>query len=115
MFQETIVTTLLKMRLDHHPILLKVLAQRGDNLIYPFCFEIGWATYKCLQDFVKAKWNSREGMASGLRNMANQLREWNIIMFGNIFKCKRMLMARLGRVQKEIKRKANPHFYELEA
>lgn len=49
-----------------------------------------------------------------LAGLATQLKEWNKVVFGNIFQKKKRVLARLGGVQKAITWRGNPYLYKLE-
>ncbi|GAV70793.1 hypothetical protein CFOL_v3_14291, partial [Cephalotus follicularis] len=85
---------------DHHPILLDTMASIPQTN-KPFQFIATWLSHLDFINVVKSCW---EGNVSNLKYRIKEFsrvaKDWKKEVFGNIFKRKRNILAKLGSVQK---------------
>ncbi|WJX23885.1 hypothetical protein P8452_13067 [Trifolium repens] len=98
-YHEGFAKVLPRIHSDHHPII--TLFQGNPNVggKRPFRFEAAWVTHEKFHIFLKDKWNGGSDLVNRLHDLTPQLKEWNIEIFGNIFKRKKDLLARLNGIQ----------------
>jgi len=65
----------------------------------PFRFEAAWITHDDFHRLLKDKWGRGFELIHTLNELTPSLKEWNHDTFGNIFKRKRELLARLNGIQ----------------
>lgn len=80
----------------------------------PFRFEMAWETHEAFSDFLQHCWKKYGNLNETLEGFQSALKEWNKDVFGNVFKHKRHLLARLGGVQRALETRLNPFLYNLE-
>ncbi|XP_021290562.1 uncharacterized protein LOC110421316 [Herrania umbratica] len=101
---------------DHHPILVRctdspLLLQAKKN----FRFEEAWMTHPNFIDFLKTKWRFAEkDMSITLKGLADNLQQWSLETFGDIYKKKKRLLARLKGMQKIPDAKPSDYLQHLE-
>ncbi|XP_062006018.1 uncharacterized protein LOC133723218 [Rosa rugosa] len=116
LFPDACVVHLARMKSDHCPILVKLnhcrsLIRRNS----PFRFQAMWMQHDNYMDMVKETWNSCAGdLFSETATLARSLNTWNKEIFGNIFKQKRILLARICGIQKSLGRQNIPFLLDLE-
>ncbi|XP_010666466.1 uncharacterized protein LOC104883619 [Beta vulgaris subsp. vulgaris] len=85
---------------DHCPLLI---SPNGfvpiSNTNCPFRFQAAWLSHEQFSEFMEHNWDKTAPLVSHLAVMAEKLQDWNSSQFHNIFKQKRMLMARISGVQ----------------
>ena len=65
----------------------------------PFRFEAAWITHNDFHRLLNDKWGRGSDLIHTLNELTPSLKEWNHDTFGNIFKRKRELLARLNGIQ----------------
>lgn len=65
----------------------------------PFRFEAGWVSHEDFGRVVRETSHQIHNLDSNLTTLTSQLKEWNTEVFGNIFKRKKGLLARLQGIQ----------------
>lgn len=88
---------------DHRQILLDLgincNVQCGAR---PFKFLAAWLTDDSFKDVVKKSWNQNPGWCYVADQFAKDVEVWNRDVFGNIFKKKTELMARINDIEKKL-------------
>ncbi|XP_010675063.1 uncharacterized protein LOC104891112 [Beta vulgaris subsp. vulgaris] len=88
---------------DHCPLLI---SPNGfvplPSLNKPFRFQAMWLHHEKFQEFVQSKWKHSVPIMSSLLSLSEALQDWNRDVFKNIFQRKRLLLARIEGVQKNI-------------
>ncbi|GKC74514.1 RNA-directed DNA polymerase, eukaryota, reverse transcriptase zinc-binding domain protein, partial [Tanacetum coccineum] len=101
---------------DHAPLLIKtngfVAPTSGHK---PFRFLSAWLSHQSFETFVKTMWRNDVPIVSFLNQFAENLQEWNKTTFGNIFRQKRHLWARIAGLQKAIAKRRDRYLLKLEA
>jgi len=99
-FPEAFVENLGRLHSDHHPILLRCGGLPMFKRERPFRFEVAWSTHKDYQEVVSGAWSVCEkDVLRGLDIVRDDSIIFNKFTFGNIFRNKRKILARLVRVQ----------------
>jgi len=101
--QDGAVRHLLQACSDHSPLLISTggFPQTGMTS-KPFRFQVAWATHNQFEDVVRASWCSPFPLMPKLLELAAALTMWNKEVFGNLFRRKRKLWARLAGIQRRI-------------
>lgn len=109
------VTTLPRTNSDHHPICLKCSdASYGSPLLY-FRFENAWMTHDNFMDCVKESLSkSNTALLDTLHVLAQDLKVWSTACFGDIYRRKRRVLARLNGIQKCLDQGPNDYLQQLE-
>ena len=89
---------------DHHPLVILSKGVPSSGGIRPFRFEYAWVTHADFSRLVAENWNGNPDLIYTLSNLTTQLKYWNQDTFGNIFKRKKELLARLNGIQN------SPHY-----
>lgn len=102
-FPEAGVENLCRLYSDHHPIILRcggVSSCRGDR---PFRFEAFWASHQDFLDVVREAWaQGNHEVIDGLEHVQKEASRFNEEVFGNVFRRKRLLEARIRGIQKKL-------------
>ena len=114
-FPEAFVRNLPHAHSDHCPVLVTL----ENNIVAnhhakPFRFEAAWQTHSSFSQVLRTSWNNSLELHSNLHNVQIVLQHWNSETFGNIFKRKRILLARLGGTQRALECNPNPFLFDLE-
>lgn len=89
----------------HHPVLVRCKnIALNEQKINTFRFERAWMAHPEFVDFIKENWSFNEhNIFTSLNIIAKALKRWCYESFGDIYKQKRRLLARLKRNSKEIR------------
>ncbi|KAJ7982509.1 Ribonuclease H [Quillaja saponaria] len=80
----------------------------------PFRFEAAWISYDSFAALVEDFWDHRDGhVTDSLSIFTDVLKNWNHTVFGNIFRRKRQLMARLKGIQTALCKSVNYFLLDL--
>ncbi|PWA44555.1 hypothetical protein CTI12_AA523610 [Artemisia annua] len=114
-FPEAAVKHLPAINSDHSPLFIKtnglVPPPRGHK---PFRFLSAWLTHENFETFVKTTWRNDIPIVLFLKKFAEDQQEWNKTKFGNIFRKKRHLWARIAGVQKALVERKDKYLLKLE-
>ena len=114
-FQDGTVQHLLQACSDHSPLLIATGSRTHTTLPgKPFRFQAAWATHDQFEDVVKTNWNSPSPLMPKLTELALSMSKWNKEVFGNLFRRKRKIWARLAGVQRHIEGGAPRYLLKLE-
>ncbi|XP_024190144.1 uncharacterized protein LOC112194121 [Rosa chinensis] len=116
LFAEARVIHLAKTKSDHCPLLLRLQPHvQNCRINPPFRFHSMWMQHEEYKGFVTTAWNNTVGNLLDKTNLlASELNTWNKDVFGNIFKKKRRLLARIAGIQKKLCVHDNPFLLNLE-
>jgi hypothetical protein len=98
-FQEGFAKVLPRVQSDHHPIIVIHDGETNAGTNRPFRFEAAWATHENFRQLLQENWIRGRDFVDLLSNLTNNLKVWNKEVFGNIFKRKKELLARLNGIQ----------------
>ncbi|XVF04467.1 hypothetical protein REPUB_Repub05bG0085400 [Reevesia pubescens] len=114
-FEEAMVHNLPRIRNDHCPLLLCLTGMSTANhTMRSFRFEFAWQLHQRFSDFMRLNWNNESNLSSNLENFTSIVRVWNKTCFENIFKWKRLLIAKIRGTQKALESNPNLFLFELE-
>ncbi|KAL6134809.1 hypothetical protein ACLB2K_067037 [Fragaria x ananassa] len=115
-FPDACLVHLARMKSDHCPILVRLFpSSRGPKLNSPFRFQAMWMNHEKYPQLISEVWSTCSGdLVSKVNNLAGSLNDWNRSVFGNIFKQKRVLLARICGIQKSLGRRHNEFLQNLE-
>jgi hypothetical protein len=103
-YHEGFAKVLPRVQSDHHPIMLLSNGEPCNGGNRPFRFEAAWISHANFPRLINDKWDENCELTHTLSNLTPQLKDWNKDIFGNIFKRKRELLARLNGIQN------SPHY-----
>lgn len=116
MFDQAHVRHLPAVQSDHSPLFISpngfVPIQEVNR---PFRFQATWLTHEQFQDFVNEKWRLDCKLLPALEFLAHDLKTWNREVFRNIFKQKRVLLARSAGIQKVLSERHERGLIKLES
>ncbi|KAK9671139.1 hypothetical protein RND81_12G009000 [Saponaria officinalis] len=116
MFEEAMVKHLPAIASDHCPLLISPNGFAPLNSINrPFRFQACWMTHENFKEFVDTSWPSNGIFPTRHEELSRRLKEWNDHTFGNIFRQKRNLIARISGCQRELSKARLKHLIKLEA
>ncbi|KAL7187043.1 hypothetical protein ACSBR1_037168 [Camellia fascicularis] len=102
LFPEGTVRTLPRTYLDHSPLVVLTQGMHPSNpLNRPFRCEAAWFCHSNFIDVVQNSWlNRSHNLLEANNSFTDNVKIWNKKVFGNIFKRKRTLLARIEGIQK---------------
>ncbi|KAJ4840913.1 hypothetical protein Tsubulata_001108 [Turnera subulata] len=114
-FEATTVYHLPFLGSDHRPlfICLKALRPRFRKESR-FHFQTAWMAHENFPKFVRHSWNANSDWCSSLQGFSQNLQEWNNSEFGNIFKRKRRLLARIAGIQNYLDKRPSSFLSHLD-
>lgn len=115
LFPEAKVEHLPRVGSDHCPILFCSNDNGRTRNVRPFRFQIAWFTHPGFGDEVKKSWDPCTNLAYNKEILVRNLKKWNISEFGNIFKKKNRLYARIAGIQRRMDNHTNKALFKLEA
>ncbi|KAL7213994.1 hypothetical protein ACSBR1_026425 [Camellia fascicularis] len=97
LFPEGTVRTLPRTYSDHSPLVVYTQGMHPLNpLNRPFRFEAAWLCHPNFMDVVQQSWwNMDHNLINAINDFTHNVKIWNKETFGNIFKRKRNLLARI--------------------
>ncbi|XVF08056.1 hypothetical protein REPUB_Repub06bG0192700 [Reevesia pubescens] len=114
-FPEACVKNLARTKSDHCPILLSLFTTSSVNRsARPFRFEMAWLSHASFAELLKDNWTAEIDLHVTLSRWRTILQKWNCEVFGNIFKRKRRLLARIEGAQKAMESQPNSFLFQLE-
>ncbi|RYR72365.1 hypothetical protein Ahy_A02g006573 [Arachis hypogaea] len=94
-FQEAKVEVLVRVKSDHHPLLVSLKLEEFMIGEKPFLYEAMWNLHSDFKDFVRQQWNYNYQEDKSLSNYFEELLRWNKNIFGYIGKQKRKIINRI--------------------
>ncbi|KAK9689451.1 hypothetical protein RND81_09G059800 [Saponaria officinalis] len=87
---------------DHCPLLIALNGFTPLSSVQkPFRFQAAWMTHELFSTFIEENWPKYGRFPSRLNALSTSLQNWNENVFGNIFRKKKSLMARIEGCQKK--------------
>ncbi|XP_074284243.1 uncharacterized protein LOC141608798 [Silene latifolia] len=115
-FEEAMVKHIPAFQSDHCPLFISPNGFVPLNSVNrPFRFQACWLTHENFKEFVEESWPSDGNFPSRLDLLSKKLQNWNSTIFGDIFRRKRSLIARIGGCQRELSFARQRHLIKLEA
>lgn len=114
-FKHIQAITLARTSSDHHPICVKFAISPPSIHPQPFRFENVWFTHGNFLDCVKDSWGQPSvSLPDKLNKLSVDLSSWSKSVFGDIYKRKLRVLARLNGIQKSLDRGPNDYLLHLE-
>ncbi|GAU23111.1 hypothetical protein TSUD_305580 [Trifolium subterraneum] len=98
-FHEGFAKVLPRVQSDHHPIIVISDGETNMGRNRPFRYEAAWGTHENFRQLLQENWIRERDLVDLLSNLTNNLTVWNKEVFGNIFRRKKELLARLNGIQ----------------
>ncbi|GAU39340.1 hypothetical protein TSUD_60910 [Trifolium subterraneum] len=98
-FHQGFAKVLPRLQSDHHPIIIILDGETNMGRNRPFRYEAAWATHDNFRQLLQENWIRGRDLVDVLSNLTSNLKVWNKVVFGNIFKRKKELLARLNGIQ----------------
>lgn len=99
---------------DHVPLLLNLKENKVPQGHSSFKFQVAWTRHPSFLNTIHDAWNKNGNLINNLEVTANTLGTWNMDTFGNIFRRKRKILARLAGIQRAIANAAPTRILKLE-
>ncbi|KAM5573208.1 hypothetical protein ABKV19_012976, partial [Rosa sericea] len=101
-FPYALVQHVARLKSDNCPIFINLCsAQTPSPTLKPFRFEAMWLNHSEFGEFSRQNWSLEElSISSKVDLFTSAVKKWNVEVFGNIFRKKRRLIARLAGIQK---------------
>ncbi|XP_074292463.1 uncharacterized protein LOC141619337 [Silene latifolia] len=116
MFEEAMVKHLPTYQSDHCPL---SISPNGfaplASVQKPFKFQATWMTHENFSEYVQENWPVVGDFPNRLKVLSEKLQDWNKKEFGNIFRQKIILLARIEGCQRELSIARNGGLIKLEA
>ncbi|XP_074314925.1 uncharacterized protein LOC141651098 [Silene latifolia] len=116
LFENAMVRHLPAVQSDHCPLFI---SPNGfvpmNNLNRPFRFQACWLSHEKFKEFVSENWPSDGIFPARLQAFSQKLQIWNEQVFGNIFRKKKELFARIGGCHRELSLARSSNLIKLEA
>ncbi|OMO73242.1 reverse transcriptase [Corchorus capsularis] len=114
-FPETVVHHLPRFYSDHNPLLLDLSPRAAPISDKPFRFQTCWLSHPDFKSLVESIWNNFDQPLSALiSTFKDEVCSWNKDVFGNVFKRKRILRARLTGIERSLARFPDPFLVDLQ-
>ncbi|GLT78653.1 hypothetical protein SLA2020_501810 [Shorea laevis] len=115
LFPEAFVRNLPRTRGDHCPVLINIKGLPPPSKeSRPFRFEAAWLSHPNFKTMLEKAWNEGTSLENAINSFTTSVKRWNQEVFGDIFKRKRRLLARIIGTQKEIENCPRPSLFALE-
>ncbi|XP_021826800.1 uncharacterized protein LOC110767533 [Prunus avium] len=115
-FPEAFVRHLPRVKSDHCPLLISLQSSHLPCAnVKPFRFQAMWLLHPTFRSFVAEKWADCTGNILQItKDLSIALVDWNKDVFGSLFRNKKVLLARIGGIQKALCRRYSPFLVDLE-
>ncbi|XP_019457635.1 PREDICTED: uncharacterized protein LOC109358024 [Lupinus angustifolius] len=102
-FPEGYVENLTKLHSDHSPLLVRCGGKPEYTCNRPFRFQVVWTTHLDFDNVVQVAWqHGARGVVEGLDRIRQDSIAFNKSVFGNIFRRKRRVEARIQGIQRKL-------------
>jgi len=114
-YQNGVVRHLIKATSDHSPLLISTGGFSREHMSnLPFRFQAAWASHGQFEEVIKHSWSNDMPLAPKLNNLAQALSRWNKEVFGNLYRRKRKLWARIEGIQQHLTTGGPSHLLKLD-
>lgn len=104
-FPEAYIEVLCRLHSDHNPLLLRMGGLPQSRGPKPFRFEAAWMVHEDYQGVVKQAWEERRGkLLEALDQVRHYSQIFNKDVFGDIFRRKKTIEARMKGIQRTLER-----------
>ncbi|XP_074290822.1 uncharacterized protein LOC141617528 [Silene latifolia] len=116
LFEDALVRHIPALAFDHCPLLISPNGFAPLAAVNrPFRFQACWLTHEKFKEFIEENWSQHGVFPARLEQLSSKLQDWNQQVFGNIFRQKRELKARIEGCQRELSLKRINYLIKLEA
>ncbi|XP_074266591.1 uncharacterized protein LOC141589867 [Silene latifolia] len=116
MFEDAMIRHVSAIQSDHCPLFISPNGFVPLNAVNrPFRFHACWMIHEKFKEFVDNSWPEEGSFPSRLNELSHKLQTWNSEVFGDIFKQKRTLMARIEGFQLDLSLARRSNLIKLEA
>ena len=98
-----------------HPFSLKLMKWSKVPKTPPFRFQAAWPLHKEFPETKRQKWDNNKPLGTNILTLVQEIPEWNKTTFGNIFRRKRHLLARLNGLQRLLAISKAQHYINLDS
>nr|KYP37749.1 hypothetical protein KK1_041039 [Cajanus cajan] len=114
-FPEAYAEALCRVYFDHCPILVRSGGIKDNHRVRPFRFQAAWTSHKDYNQVVRKAWEkSSPNLCLSLKQVEKDSLKFNKEVFGNIFKRKSRVIARLNGVHKALEEHESSDLNQLE-
>ncbi|XP_050238477.2 uncharacterized protein LOC126687968 [Mercurialis annua] len=115
-FPDALTHHLPRINSDHRPILVNLnINNHSVQGNKPFRFLASWITHNDFQQVVASGWNNNFSLQENVHQFTVNIRNWNTNVFGNVFKQKKNLMARISGIEKYLESRPSQFLTTLES
>ncbi|KAL4298012.1 hypothetical protein GQ457_12G025440 [Hibiscus cannabinus] len=114
-FPTASILHLLRMKSDHHPIMLSIQQAPIIPSKRQFRYLAGWSLHSDFQRLLQENWDSTLPISEAIAQFSDVAEAWNSNTYGIIGKQKKVLMARLRGVQRCLSHHHSAKMVKLEA
>ena len=113
-FDGAAVMHLPKLNSDHSPLLIRTEDEEHLANKVGFKFQAAWLTRTEVKEVGEACWKKQEPLGENIKAVTDSLSTWNKECFGNVFRNKRRLWARIEGVQRKLTERRTNNLLKLE-
>ncbi|WCJ39803.1 DNAse I-like superfamily protein [Euphorbia peplus] len=113
-FPNASVTHLPRLNSDHSPILVRLNEHNLVRTNKKFRSELAWFSHPDFLNQIQSIWNRNVDFMTNTMALTNHLSDWNSSVFGNIFRKKRRLLARIKGIQNSLANRFNSSLKKME-
>ena len=99
---------------DHCLVLLELMRPPTVIPNKPFRFQTIWLHHPDFHTVVKMAWDRDPPLPSTIDTLIEKAKKWNREVFGNLFACKKRVLARLYGIQKAMSNNPSDFLIQLE-
>ena len=99
---------------DHCLVLLELMRPPTVIPNKPFRFQTIWLHHPDFHTVVKTAWDRDPPLPSTIDTLIEKAKKWNREVFGNLFACKKRVLARLYGIQKAMSNNPSDFLIQLE-
>ena len=114
LYPEASVTHLPRVFSDHYPVLLELSRPPPTATAKPFRFHTMWMHHPDFPNVVRKTWEPGLDLHIAIKSFADNAKQWNRSVFGNIFARKKRVLARINGAQKALSNGPSHFLIQLE-
>ncbi|XP_057761117.1 uncharacterized protein LOC130981550 [Arachis stenosperma] len=114
-FSSAVVKHLPKLKSDHVSIFLELwVDSTAASSCRPFRFLASWLTHENFNSMLKTNWKDEISMDQNVTNFMEAAKVWNKEVFGDIYRKKNRILARLNGISLKLGFEVNPFLEDLQ-
>ncbi|XP_019176864.1 PREDICTED: uncharacterized protein LOC109172167 [Ipomoea nil] len=99
---------------DHAPLLLQSCTPGRGQVSYNFKFQAAWLTNESFSAVIRQAWSLGHGLQENIKKVQEDLSVWNREIFDSIEVRKKIMLARIGGIQKRMTQSFHRGLWKLE-